>query len=421
MSDIAVQVEGLGKKYQIGAAKKLNRSFREFVTDTALSPFRKAWRLAHGHAAGAANLDQTFWALEDVSFDLNRGEVLGVVGRNGAGKSTLLKILSRITEPTKGRALLHGRVGSLLEVGTGFHPELTGRENVFLNGSILGMTKARIREKFDDIVEFSEIHAFIDTPVKHYSSGMYTRLAFAVAAHLEPEILIVDEVLSVGDVQFQSKCLGKMQEVSREGRTVLFVSHNMAAVQSLCTSAVLLAHGKVLIQGATGEVVAHYLNQIQSNAQTDLAERKDRAGRGHIRMVQVEVTPPADGVMTVLQSGCPAEIRFRLSRACMSPGIRFTIYDPQGLPVATFSSNQDGPDDQRQIDTRTDTVVCRIPELLLMPGPYRLNAALDAEGEMQDHVEGAGCFDVQPGVLRGRPVQALSGYGRALIPHAWTV
>jgi lipopolysaccharide transport system ATP-binding protein len=421
MSEIAIRVDGLGKKYHIGAAKKLKRTFREFVTESAKSPFRKAWRLARGHAAGAANLDQTFWALKDVSFELNNGEVLGVVGRNGAGKSTLLKILSRITEPTLGRAVMHGRVGSLLEVGTGFHPELTGRENVFLNGSILGMSKARIKEKFDGIVDFAEIHSFIDTPVKHYSSGMYTRLAFAVAAHLEPEILIVDEVLSVGDAQFQSKCLGKMQQVAGEGRTVLFVSHNMAAVQSLCTSAILLAGGKVKIQGSTADVVSHYLNQIQSNARTDLADRTDRAGQGSIRLTEVEVTTANGNEGDAIQSGGPAEIRFRLSRACMGPGIRFTVYDPQGLPVATFNSNQDGPDDRRDIDKRTDTVVCRLPEVLLMPGQYRINVALDAEGEMQDHVEGAATFEVQPGVLRGRPIQALAGYGRACIPHAWTL
>src|SRR5438876_3408959 len=235
MSDIAMKVEGLSKRYRIGANQQAYKTLKEKLNATALAPFRAARHLLTGNGNGhppsaIRNLkSETIWALKDVSFEIKRGEVVGIVGRNGAGKSTLLKILSRITEPTEGCADIYGRVGSLLEVGTGFQPELTGRENIFLNGSILGMKHAEIKKKFDEMVTFAEIEKFIDTPVKHYSSGMYLRLAFAVAAHLEPEILLVDEVLAVGDIMFQKKCLGKMEDVARAGRTVLFVSHHMAA------------------------------------------------------------------------------------------------------------------------------------------------------------------------------------------------
>jgi lipopolysaccharide transport system ATP-binding protein len=258
MSDIAIRVEGLGKRYKLGVAER-NRTLRDALADSFTAPFR--W-FQHGRSASAG--EQTFWALEDISFDVKQGDVIGIIGRNGAGKSTLLKVLSRITEPTTGQADIHGRVASLLEVGTGFHPELTGRENIYLNGAILGMKKAEIRRKFDEIVAFSEVEKFLDTPVKHYSSGMYVRLAFGVAAHLEPEILIVDEVLAVGDIAFQKKCLRRMEQVSGEGRTVLFVSHNMSAVLQLTTRAILLANGHVLLDGPTRQVVKQYSEAAQA-------------------------------------------------------------------------------------------------------------------------------------------------------------
>ncbi|HEX8458779.1 MAG TPA: ABC transporter ATP-binding protein [Pyrinomonadaceae bacterium] len=249
-----IKVEGLGKRYRIGAQRSPYGSLRETLAGAVRAPL-KLWR--RGSAGGAAH---TFWAVKDVSFEVQPGEVVGIIGRNGAGKSTLLKLLSRITEPTTGRIELYGRVGSLLEVGTGFHPELSGRENIYLNGAILGMARTEIARKFDEIVAFAEVESFVDTPVKHYSSGMYLRLAFAVAAHLEPEILIVDEVLAVGDMRFQRKCLDKMQDVGRQGRTIIFVSHNMPAITRLCPRTILLDGGTVLRDGPSHQVVSAYLS-----------------------------------------------------------------------------------------------------------------------------------------------------------------
>lgn len=271
MSSLAIRVDGLGKRYAIahGEERAAYKTLRESLTKFALSPFRKR-----------GNIEE-FWALKDVSFEVKPGEVVGIIGRNGAGKSTLLKILSRITKPTAGHVEIRGRVGSLLEVGTGFHPELTGRENVFLNGSILGMSKREITRKFDEIVAFAEVEKFLDTPVKRYSSGMYVRLAFAVAAHLEPEILIVDEVLAVGDAEFQKKCLGKMSDFAHSGRTVLFVSHQMSAVQALCSHAVMMERGSVRSAGLKTKIIAEY---IASSSQTsavgewlDLSKSKSAA------------------------------------------------------------------------------------------------------------------------------------------------
>ena len=254
MSDIAIRAEGLGKQYRIGARERY-RSLRDALVDALAGPFR---RLNSGAPQSSA---EKFWALKNVSFEVKRGDVVGIIGRNGAGKSTLLKVLSRVTEPTEGYADIYGRIASLLEVGTGFHPELTGRENIYLNGAILGMKKAEIRRKFDEIVDFAEVEKFLDTPVKRYSSGMYVRLAFSVAVHLEPEVLVVDEVLAVGDAQFQRKCLKKLQSVGRSsGRTILFVSHNMAAVRGICTRGILLERGVAVLQGPIDEVVDSYLS-----------------------------------------------------------------------------------------------------------------------------------------------------------------
>ena len=265
MGNIAVKVENLGKMYHIGGPQEAYQTFRDAITRTISAPFKRARDLLSGQAYGAAGLTEEIWALKDVSFEVKHGEVIGIIGRNGAGKSTLLKILSQITEPTTGYADIYGRVGALLEVGTGFHPELTGRENVYLNGAILGMSRNDINRKFDEIVEFAGVEKFIDTPVKHYSSGMGLRLGFSVAAHLEPEILVVDEVLAVGDAEFQKKCLGKMSDVASEGRTVLFVSHNMSAIRSLCQHAIWLKQGQVLEIGESTIMVAEYLRSVSQS------------------------------------------------------------------------------------------------------------------------------------------------------------
>jgi lipopolysaccharide transport system ATP-binding protein len=267
MSDVVIRAEGLGKKYLIGhkAQPEPYTALRDVIGRAAKGFLRTAGDTLRGRQLVAGEEIEEFWALQDVGFDVRRGEVMGIIGRNGAGKSTLLKILSRITEPTAGRVEIRGRIASLLEVGTGFHPELTGRENIYLNGAILGMSRAEINRKFDEIVAFAEVERFLDTPVKRYSSGMYVRLAFAVAAHLEPEILIIDEVLSVGDAEFQRKCLGKMQDVAGgDGRTVLFVSHNMAAVSSICSKATFFERGRITFSGTASDVVAQYLSGIDA-------------------------------------------------------------------------------------------------------------------------------------------------------------
>src|SRR5450432_1414451 len=261
----AISIDKLSKRYWIRSSSSYRyQSLRDDLARLAMSPVRAVGRLlSRGPQASAVT--EEFWALKDVSLEIEQGSVVGIIGRNGAGKSTLLKILSRITEPTRGRIEIEGRVASLLEVGTGFHPELTGRENLFLNGAILGMSRAEIRKKFDEIVAFAEVEKFLDTPVKRYSSGMYVRLAFAVAAHMEPEILVVDEVLAVGDHQFQEKCMGKMRDVGRSGRTILFVSHNMTAIQNLCSRAVMLKDGKVLVDGSVEDCLANYLSTYDRN------------------------------------------------------------------------------------------------------------------------------------------------------------
>lgn len=307
MSDAIIQVENLGKKYIIGHQQEGNSRYvalRDVLSDGARA---LGQRLRHPGKPRVRPNQEEFWALKDVSFEVKQGEVVGIIGRNGAGKSTLLKILSRITEPTEGRVRLKGRVASLLEVGTGFHPELTGRENIFLNGAILGMSRAEINRKFDEIVEFAEVSRFLDTPVKRYSSGMYVRLAFAVAAHLEPEILVVDEVLAVGDAAFQKKCLGKMETVSKEGRTVLFVSHNMAAIEFLCTTGLLLQKGGLAFLGHNTQAISQYLAN-STDQYVSLRDRTDRQGNGEIKVVEVKICGENGDQIDVIQSGQTVDI-----------------------------------------------------------------------------------------------------------------
>ena len=318
-----ITARGVSKRYVLGAAAARTNSLREAITNAVSAPFR-AFR-------GASAPDREFWALDDVSFDIMPGEAVGIVGRNGAGKSTLLKVLSRITEPTKGRIELRGRIASLLEVGTGFHAELTGRENVYLNGTILGMRKREIDRKFDAIVDFAEVERFIDTPVKRYSSGMYVRLAFAVAAHLEPEILVIDEVLAVGDAEFQRKCLGKMGDVAQAGRTVLFVSHNMAAVRGLCTRAILLEKGRVAIDGDTDRVVSAYLSKHARGASRDQSEWNYRRRGERIAIESVQVLVRGEPT-AIVQSG--DEVTFRVGYRALTPA---AIGDDFSICVILYS------------------------------------------------------------------------------------
>src|SRR4051812_31412806 len=301
MSTPVIQIEGLSKRYRIGTALHDHGRLTEVMWDGLRRPFRRG-----GRDEPVADPKSAFWALKDVDLEVNQGEVLGIVGRNGAGKTTLLKILSRVTEPTEGRAELRGRVGSLLEVGTGFHPELTGRENIFLNGAILGMRRREIFAKFDDIVAFAEVERFIDTPVKRYSSGMYVRLAFSVAAYLEPEVLFIDEVLSVGDQAFQQRCIGRMGEIAHSGRTILFVSHNLASVSALCQRALLVDAGQVVRDGTVDEVLEHYISTIQTLSGDSLDDRQDRQGSGRLRIVRAEIVDAEGGPA---RTGSDAEVR----------------------------------------------------------------------------------------------------------------
>ena len=339
--DVVIRAEGLGKKYSIGhqAERESYVALRDVIARNVRNLGCTAMDLVRGRPNVAGDSVEEFWALRDVSFEIKRGEVMGVIGRNGAGKSTLLKVLSRITEPTEGRVEIKGRVASLLEVGTGFHPELTGRENIYLNGAVLGMTHAEIRRKFDEIVDFAEVEKFLDTPVKRYSSGMYVRLAFAVAAHLEPEILIVDEVLAVGDAEFQKKCLGKMGEVAGHGRTVLFVSHNMAAVQTLCPRSLWLSRGGLQHDGETGAVIAAYIEQGSAARRAPGAVQIQQG----LTLERVDITP------ATVESGGAARLTFEFSGTergslhectvliCTPRGDRVALIDAReggGLPLA---------------------------------------------------------------------------------------
>ncbi|HLA09011.1 MAG TPA: ABC transporter ATP-binding protein [Pyrinomonadaceae bacterium] len=325
-----VRLEQVSKQYRLGTRGAAYETLRESLVEAIRAPFRRLRSRNGGVNSG------TIWALKDIGFDVAPGEVIGIIGRNGAGKSTLLKVLSRITEPTSGRIELYGRVASLLEVGTGFHPELTGRENIFLNGAILGMKRSEIDDRFDEIVAFSELEKFLDTPVKRYSSGMYMRLAFAVASHMDPEILVVDEVLAVGDAQFQKKCLGKMTDVSREGRTVLFVSHNMTAVQSLCGRAVWLDQGIIVKEGPPTEVVANYLKHSLSTMQQRLWDDASTApGNDRVRIRRGAVSAMSDNGETTIRVSTPIKMEFEYWN--LNPGahlnISVVVSTEEGYPI----------------------------------------------------------------------------------------
>jgi lipopolysaccharide transport system ATP-binding protein len=424
MSDIAIRVEDLGKQYRLGPRQRY-RALRDTLTDVLYAPFRAVRsrfqrRDAPAHLAPVA--PNLIWALRHVSCDIRRGEVVGIIGRNGAGKSTLLKILSRITEPTEGRAEIRGRVGSLLEVGTGFHPELTGRENIYLNGAVLGMLRREIQRKFDEIVAFAEVEAFIDTPVKHYSSGMYMRLAFAVAAHLEPEILLVDEVLAVGDAAFQKKCLGKMGEVAQGGRTVLFVSHNMAAIQNLCRTGIVLNAGQVQFVGPIEQAVAHYLqDSAQPIRSVNLRDRHDRQGDGALRFTQVQICDqahqPLDIVLTGQELNVCLEYEARQADPDAQVVVAFNVYNAQGVLLTNLNSRDVGR--TALPVTQRGYFECRWPKFNLRSGVYTCALFCELNGNIADWLQSAFQIQVEDGDFFGTGSVILRSQGEFLVPYDW--
>jgi lipopolysaccharide transport system ATP-binding protein len=405
-----ITIENLAKRYRIRHQFQHPRYYT--LRDVLTERFKRLFQIRKSEIK-IQNSTEDFWALKEVSFELHQGEVLGIIGRNGAGKSTLLKILSRITEPTEGRVRLRGRVASLLEVGTGFHPELTGRENIFLNGAILGMSRAEIKRKFDEIVAFAEVEKFLDTPVKHYSSGMYVRLAFAVAAHLEPEILIVDEVLAVGDAEFQRKCLGKMEQVSRCGRTVLFVTHNMGALEALCTKAVLLDGGRLAVNGNITEALTHYTRAIRS--------RNEKLVQGGpmaecIQLKDVEATSTDTPMTNVFQRTAEIVVRARyVTQAHLPRFLPLLGVESRGVRLFTLAGQE-----RRGLQDHSEFVEhLTIPGRLLRPGIYTLAGggiardqsewlwaesilAFEIVGAFEDEADRArdGFFDIQRAAFR---------------------
>jgi len=422
MSGVAIRVEGLGKEYRIGK-RQAYKTLRETVNDTASAPLR--WMrslIQRSVSAEPAGASDRIWALKNLSFDVPRGAVVGIIGRNGAGKSTLLKILSRITEPTTGRVEIHGRVGSLLEVGTGFHPELTGRENVFLNGAILGMRKSEIARQFDEIVDFAGVDKFIDTPVKHFSSGMYLRLAFAIAAHLDPEILIVDEVLAVGDAEFQQRCLGKMSTVAKQGRTVLFVSHSMPAITSLCQSAILLSGGEIAFRGNVASAVNEYLLPLKINESEWVRSPSHAAAQGAcLHVQQIRVSDSAGWARTRFAAGEDITVRINCQSTSMPPSLFCVVLvrTASGVPVLHV---------MRQIVTSTFSrpdgfeLTCSILDCPLYPGEYVLSVWIGRNAYQEiDHVVDALTFTMDQGQVSGVDFDLSWRHGLCHCNSEWTV
>jgi lipopolysaccharide transport system ATP-binding protein len=416
MGDSVIRVEGLGKKYLLSHQSEgyiRYNSLREVVANGVKSMF---WRSEENPTK------EEFWALRDVNFEIRQGDRVGIMGRNGAGKSTLLKLLSRIVEPTTGRIGIRGRVASLLEVGTGFHPELTGRENIFLNGAILGMSRREIDRKFDEIVAFAEVEKFLDTPVKRYSSGMYVRLAFAVAAHLEPEVLIVDEVLAVGDAQFQKKCLGKMEDVGKEGRTVIFVSHNMAAIEKLCETGIVLNQGQVQLVGSQREAIAQYLTN-NSDKSVSLRERSDRQGSGAIKIVAMEIKDEKGNVLDSAISGQAVDIYLyfeaqagaNFSRVIASLSVKTQSDIPVFLQHNRLTQDEFGKVPQ------SGAFICRINHLPLPAAIYNLDYSLISDGSYLDMMNQALDLSVIEGDFYGSGEVPPISHGVCLVDAKWRI
>lgn len=430
MSDIAIEVRNLSKSYRIGSPQQGDRRFgyrslRDVVSDAIATPLRRGSALLRRKATVAADGHELIWALHDLSFTVKQGEVIGIIGRNGAGKSTLLKILARITEPTAGEVVMHGRVGSLLEVGTGFHPELTGRENIYLNAAILGMKRAAVVRRFDEIVAFAEIEQFLDTPVKHYSSGMYMRLAFAVAAHLEPEILLVDEVLAVGDAQFQKKCLGKMEDVAQAGRTVFLVSHNMTAVSALCRRVLYLRNGALALDGDVHTGIARYIADVETMTETPLAARTDRTGNALVRLTNIRwldarTHTPVSTVMS--GQALYLEVSYAVDPSYQKPliGLEITVTFRSHLDQYLFSLNSRMANNAyAHTPPRHDRLYCHVERLPLMPGRFFGTCTVKLNGECTDQIYHAFTTDVEDGDFFGTGVTYHWNRQGVYIPHRW--
>jgi lipopolysaccharide transport system ATP-binding protein len=414
MSRTVISVEHLSKEYVIGGRESKHETFRDMIVSAAAAPFRRLRRLS-----GESAPEERIWALKDVNFELSEGDVLGIIGHNGAGKSTLLKILSRIVDPTEGLIEIRGRVSSLLEVGTGFHPELTGRENIYLNGTILGMSQVEIDQKFDAIVDFSGVERFLDTPVKRYSSGMSVRLAFAVAAHLEPDILIVDEVLAVGDAEFQRKCIGKMAEVAGKGRTILFVSHNTAAIQSFCKSAIWLRDGVVCAEGDSARVIGQYISShVSSASSTTSLTHKPRAGNfdGHVTINQLVFTTPLplthDGPVS-------CRIEFSVTRPVKELAFGLGFSAPEGYRLLTYESDLIGEARHAIISIGDYATEFTVEKLPLPPDLYFLDIGCRSGGYTTlDYIPQAIAIEVAPGGMT--PPFISNQHATVQLPSEWS-
>lgn len=413
MSRKVIEVENLTKTYFLRHKQQEKyTALRDVLSNKVKGIFSK------NQSSGFST--ETFNALNDLSFTVNEGDRVGIVGRNGAGKSTLLKVLSRIVAPTKGRITIDGRIASLLEVGTGFHPELSGRENIFLNGSILGMSRKEIQSKFDEIVEFSEVERFLDTPVKRYSSGMYVRLAFSVAAHLEPEILIVDEVLAVGDAAFQRKCLGKMNDVSGQGRTILFVSHNMAAIQNLCNTGLYLKNGQLLASGNSNDIIHQYLKDATEARSIDLVDRKERQGNGAIRFTKVILRDAQNNAVQALQSGSEGNICIsfenRSGGSLHNFIFSFGVDDEYGNRI-TFLNNELTNQVFNHFNQKEGEIRIHLPSVSLQGGNYSFTLFSSIQSEIADYIIDAGSFSVEDGDFFRTGKIAPSGQGNFYMQH----
>ncbi len=417
MSNIVINVENLSKRYLIGQQRSKEEGLRHVFEDRVRAPLR--WIRSGFRGNGVRH--EEFWALREVNFDVSQGDVVGIIGRNGAGKSTLLKILSRVTEPTIGRVRIKGRVASLLEVGTGFHPELTGRENVHLNGAILGMRRAEIKRKFDEIVAFAEVERFLDTPVKRYSSGMQVRLAFAVAAHLEPEILVVDEVLAVGDAAFQKKCLGKMGNVVSEGRTVLFVSHNLAAVEQLCGKGVTLENGRVKYVGTQSDAIASYLS-TGDEQRTTLGDREDRNGTGEIRVEAIEIVDELGKPLDTAVSGQAIGIRLHFTnRLANTSRVIVSVQVKTHLDVPVFLHHTRLVRQSWTAVPETGFFQLSLRKLPLPAAQYRIGYSVLQDGEYLDALDAAAFVTVTDGDFFGSGEVPPISHGVCLVEGSWSL